>query len=134
MIAVEELDEWRLRALCRSGAVDMYSANTEALRLVCHACPERMACLQYAIRAERGLGVKYRHGMWGGRTPRERAALDRRVRRAQQPIQHGSSAGATAHRRRGEEVCGLCLHAEAQDTAERRAKARNKREGELSCR
>lgn len=136
VLEVLEVDEWRLVALCRSGAVDMYSSDTEGMRRVCAACPARVPCLRYALRAERGLGVKHRHGMWGGRTPRERYEIDKRRRWSIQrsPIDHGSPGGATAHRRRGEDPCRPCLRAEAADTARRKARRTPTREDALSCR
>lgn len=38
------------------------------------------------------------------------------------PIKHGTYAGAKAHRRRGEPVCGTCLEAEREYSRERRRK------------
>lgn len=45
-------------------------------RAVCDACPVRLDCLDYALRA------KERFGMWGGLTPLERLRIERRARRA----------------------------------------------------
>jgi hypothetical protein len=41
----------------------------------CQPCPVRSTCLQAALEWESGLGTHYRFGVWGGLTPRQRAAL-----------------------------------------------------------
>jgi WhiB family transcriptional regulator, redox-sensing transcriptional regulator len=50
------------------------SAMAEAAR-ACRSCPAREACLRTALAWESGLGARYRFGIWGGLTPRQRAAL-----------------------------------------------------------
>ena len=46
----------------------------EEARAVCDACPVKIECLAAAFDIE-GLtaATQYRHGMWGGLTPAERA-------------------------------------------------------------
>lgn len=119
-----EPGEWRLSALCRSGGVDMFGRDVTELRRICAACPVRVECLAYAMDRESGLRADHRAGMWGGRTPQEREALDggRPASGQLLPIDHGSSGGAAAHRRRGERPCTPCLRTEARDTAARKAR------------
>lgn len=38
-------------------------------------CPVREACLRQALKLEEGLGYKDRHGVWGGKNPRERLRI-----------------------------------------------------------
>jgi WhiB family redox-sensing transcriptional regulator len=46
------------------------SVYAEAARL-CLSCPVKQECLEYAL--DNGLG----HGMWGGKTPLQRRAINR---------------------------------------------------------
>lgn len=49
-------------------------SNYNLARRICHQCPVRVECLQYALATE----VEYfRHGMWGGLTADERSTLVR---------------------------------------------------------
>jgi WhiB family redox-sensing transcriptional regulator len=51
---------------------------------ICSRCPVSAQCLDYAMATERDR-LGYRHGVWGGLSPEERAQLaqqERRVRRA----------------------------------------------------
>lgn len=52
-------------------------AQTELAKLNCDRCPVREACLDWAIRN----GVEF--GIWGGHTPEERRAIQRRPTNAQ---------------------------------------------------
>lgn len=40
---------------------------------ICAACPVQRQCIEQAQLTERGLSHPYRHGAWGGLTPRPRA-------------------------------------------------------------
>jgi len=77
---------------------------------VCNGCPVKWNCLAY------GLGE--RQGIWGGQTDKARRAIARAMRGGrlkpgptEQPINHGTWQGFSAHRRRGETPCDLCRHA-----------------------
>lgn len=56
------------------------NATKEAVakaKAVCNGCPVREECLQFELRMEQSPGGKpvpasFRHGVWGGKTPRER--------------------------------------------------------------
>lgn len=75
---------WRVRGLCRGeSAVHFYApphferkpekdARESQARALCGACPVRSDCLDYA------LGVRERHGIWGGLNELERRLLLRR--------------------------------------------------------
>lgn len=64
------------QGLCREVGVEIFYPETpgeaESLyrlaRTICSGCGVRQACLDWAVRHED-------HGMWGGTTPRERAAI-----------------------------------------------------------
>lgn len=52
--------------------------NVGLAQKVCAGCPVRVQCLTMALEAERD-GALRRHGVYGGLTPKQRAALDRGV-------------------------------------------------------
>ena len=51
-----------------------------AAKRICSNCELADTCLRIALTAEAGVGAKYRFGMYGGLTGRERARLARRPR------------------------------------------------------
>src|SRR5688572_9169442 len=69
---------WMHEAACRGQGSDAWFSADEvgeevdAARRVCSGCPVRPECLDYAL--DRAI----RHGLWGGLSPTERAALYRR--------------------------------------------------------
>ena len=78
---------WMQKAACRGQGFDAWftidevGGEADAARQVCAGCPVRPECLDYA------LDGRIRHGLWGGLSPRERAALSRR--RGPQPKSNG---------------------------------------------
>jgi len=138
-------EPWRDRAACTGTPPDMffpeirvtartldeYDEQVAAAKAVCDDCPVTADCLTSTLRYESGAG-RYRHGIFGGLTPDERALLPAPEREVA-PIRHGDRFGAQAHRNRGEVPCGACLDAEARyqkvwrdtrpDAADRRAQA-----------
>ncbi|MFJ9029769.1 WhiB family transcriptional regulator [Streptomyces sp. NPDC102274] len=56
-------------------------ADTTAAKKICGICPVRQACLEAAMTEERAGEHIIRAGIRGGLTPRQRAALSRRLRR-----------------------------------------------------
>ena len=120
---------WEDHAACRlpqHADVDWFPGKGDSLavqraKAVCATCPVRQACLEAHI-AER-------FGIWGGLSQLELRAERRRrggLRSARpqnqpQPIRHGTDAGATQHRRRGETPCEACLRAAADAKALRKA-------------
>lgn len=131
---------WRNDAACRSLSTD------EAMRIffppvnmgrgepdyteakaICATCPVREACLDDAMRTERGQAKSSRHGMFGGRTPSERWALAlRRGDRSKKgpakmdrgSIRHGTHVAYTYHRCR----CEDCRQFNSRYMADRRAR------------
>jgi WhiB family redox-sensing transcriptional regulator len=75
-------DDWRTQAACRGEGINTFyspaAGSIADAKKVCRGCPVRQQCLDDALR--RG----DRYGVWGGLTPRERARLRRRTRRAGQ--------------------------------------------------
>jgi DNA-binding NarL/FixJ family response regulator len=76
---------WREQAACAEIPIapdadpwfaerDTAYPNYNAARAICSRCPVRRECLLDAMRDEAG-GARLRHGMFGGLTPTERAAL-----------------------------------------------------------
>jgi WhiB family redox-sensing transcriptional regulator len=69
---------WMRDAACRGQGFDTWfptdevGEQAESARRVCGGCAVRAECLEYALEA------RVRHGLWGGLSTRERAALTRR--------------------------------------------------------
>ncbi len=69
---------WMRRAACRGQgfgtwfSTDEVGEEADAARRVCAGCAVRPECLDYA------LDCRIRYGLWGGHSPTERAALNRR--------------------------------------------------------
>lgn len=70
--------EWRLRTACRDEDPELFfpEGNTtpaliqsERARAICATCPVAARCLAYALERDE------RHGVWGGTTPGQRAAM-----------------------------------------------------------
>lgn len=70
--------DWRHRAACRDEDPELFfpiadnhgrlpAGQLEAARAVCHICPVRADCEQWAVETGQAWGV------WGGTTPSERA-------------------------------------------------------------
>lgn len=51
--------------------------NYDTARTICEQCPVAKQCLESAMEAEAQTHYSSRHGMFGGKTPNERAALAR---------------------------------------------------------
>jgi len=86
-VSVQQLENvWQIKAACRgpqSAAFfppahterkDEKAEREERAKGICHACPVRQPCLEYALR------IREPHGIWGGLNETERkAVLARRV-------------------------------------------------------
>ena len=77
-------EPWTERAVCRETDPEaFYPEKTSdphdlitARRICMFTCPVRQDCLDSAMRREQGLGRASRFGLWGGLTPRARAAFE----------------------------------------------------------
>ena len=78
---------WREGAACAEVdpetffPVEQAPHNYDEARAVCAICPVAETCLDEAMAKEGGTDHRYRHGMLGGLTPKERAAKYRRDRK-----------------------------------------------------
>ncbi|MEU5091763.1 WhiB family transcriptional regulator [Streptomyces sp. NPDC021356] len=75
------MENWREHAACRHEDPDLFFpigttgpalVQTEQAKAVCHRCPVREQCLEWALETEQTLGV------WGGTSENERRGLRRR--------------------------------------------------------
>lgn len=70
--------EWQDRANCAGADPDLFfpehGESLNIVRSICAACPVRDECLDYAV--EEGI----HHGIWGGKSERERRGMRRRRR------------------------------------------------------
>lgn len=83
--------DWRERAMCRDyphkrGEVDPFDISRDdpewdVGKSFCHACPVKAECLEEALKEEGWKTVKYRSGLRGGLTPKERVNLKIRTAR-----------------------------------------------------
>lgn len=72
---------WRQQGRCRGVDPEVFypvSDEDEALeaKAICETCPVRQPCLEYSLAA------REKHGVWGGRTERERRRLIRQRRKS----------------------------------------------------
>ncbi|MBP0459519.1 WhiB family transcriptional regulator [Streptomyces montanisoli] len=76
--ATEPSPAWQDSALCAQTGPEFFfpapGSSTREAKQLCGACPERAACLAYALEHDE------RFGVWGGLSERERLQL-RRTRR-----------------------------------------------------
>ena len=73
------IKQWWLDAACY-GIPDVFffpesGQITKKIDVICGRCPVRVDCLEYAMEMERGMAERNRFGIWGGRTPAQRAKL-----------------------------------------------------------
>lgn len=96
---------WRERAACAGRNPNLWfpeggtpgPATREALA-TCTACPVITDCLAHALEQPEN------HGIWGGTTETERAAMNGRIR-------CGTTAGYRRHQRNGSSPCRSCQQA-----------------------
>ena len=121
--------DWFKDAACRGLDTNLFfpeKGEPAQAKQVCETCPVTIECL--------ALGIDERQGIWGNTSERERVHIRRQVRvavgRSQNaalmpaPINHGTDAGYSRHRREGEKACYWCLEAHANKVRE--AKLRRK--------
>lgn len=74
--------DWMDQALCAQTDPALWfpdgaGHDYRKAKAICGRCPVRDACEAQAQRVEGGASHPYRHGAWGGTTPRDRAARSR---------------------------------------------------------
>lgn len=74
------LSTWKEAAACKGEPASVFYPETEggaaAAKAICARCPVSDTCLSVALRNGE------RHGVWGGKTERERARIRRSIIRA----------------------------------------------------
>lgn len=106
---------WHQQGACRGLDTNLFhplrGEDTRKAKKVCSACPVKTECLSAAL-----CGFE-KHGIWGGLSERERRKIRGRLSKAglittpAYLIDHGTSGGWHAHRRRGEVPCLACTAA-----------------------
>ncbi|MGH9222231.1 MAG: WhiB family transcriptional regulator [Acidimicrobiales bacterium] len=78
--AAPSLGTWKEAAACKGEPASVFFPETEpaaaAAKAICARCPVSDLCLTVALRNGE------RHGVWGGKTERERARLRRSIAKA----------------------------------------------------
>ena len=76
--------DWRTQAACLDHNPEMFfpdpadrDGEDEAIA-ICETCPVKADCLTDAMESETYRLTSGRHGIWGGKTPRQRYAMYRR--------------------------------------------------------
>jgi hypothetical protein len=98
--------QWREHAACKGQDIEIFfssnGVNTGGAKKVCHGCPVMLECLQWACNS------RISHGVYGGRSPRERLYYQKGV---DDWRICGTPAGIAAHKERGDEECPACTAA-----------------------
>lgn len=72
---------WRDRAACLNHPGDFHHGRgtsinrTAHAKAICATCPVRDECMAFVMGLEDGISTYYRHGIWAGTTPDERAEI-----------------------------------------------------------
>lgn len=114
----DEDTSWRQYANCKGVNTRAFFADglndksqiRKELEALCGACDVRLECLSFALRNNE-------RGWWGGMSERGRRRIGRVPSpraRALSEIVHGTYAGYSKHRRRGETPCDECRQARDQ--------------------
>lgn len=132
----ETPDEWRTRAACRGKATaydDPWhpegqgaSQRERDAKALCSPCPVRAECLAYALTFERELAAESRFGVFGGKTPEERARLRPPMPKKSPPqirTACGTNPGYRRHMKLQETSCAACRKAHAEFMAQARRAA-----------
>ena len=76
-VPITEERPWAAFSSCRDSDPDTFfpvTADGERAAIrICHGCPVRMDCLEFALEA------KIRFGIWGGLTEKQRRSLQRQI-------------------------------------------------------
>jgi WhiB family redox-sensing transcriptional regulator len=115
---------WRERAACIGYSVDMFfdvvNDGARSAKAVCDSCPVQFECLEWAC------DTGEQHGIFGGKSPRERS----RYRTYKEGVTNwklcGTSRGIKEHDAKGEPQCGACKAASAEIARKRKNKEASK--------
>lgn len=101
------MTDWRNEARCRDvdselffpvGETGRAAIQTEEAKAVCRACPAVEECLQYALDED------IPHGVFGGLTERERASIQRSVKRGHTAAEDAAAKAQEARQPRQEQT------------------------------
>ena len=97
---------WVDRAACRGMGPGLFhpelGEDTRPAKEVCQGCPVKAECYAYSLE------INTHHGIWGGKSERERRGNRPERQREPEPILHGTEQGYTAHWRRNIPACDGC--------------------------
>lgn len=83
--------DWMGDALCAQANPSLFhqdlGANYAAAQRICAACPVRPQCEAHAERLDAACGIQDQHGMWAGRTRKQRATSRVRTAREERRIE-----------------------------------------------
>ncbi len=100
---------WVDRAACRGMGPGLFhpelGEDTRPAKEVCQGCPVRAECYAYSLE------ISTHHGIWGGKSERERRGNRPERQREPEPIRHGTNRGYTQHVRREIPPCFECRRA-----------------------
>lgn len=72
---------WMPRGACRGGPTEVFyparGESADAAKEVCRCCPVKLRCLNYAM------AMNEKHGVWGGRSERQRRTMREEGRRGE---------------------------------------------------
>ena len=72
--------EWVRQALCTKSPDDgIWFGDMDLAKEICQQCPVMRQCLEYSMALEDGKSHHYRHGVYGGLGPKQRANLYKRL-------------------------------------------------------
>lgn len=100
---------WVERAACKDMGHALFfpelGEDVRPAKEVCEGCPVRSECYTYSLE------ISTHHGIWGGKSERERRGNRPAWKAEPEPIRHGTEAGYGAHMRRSIKVCLGCRNA-----------------------
>lgn len=119
--------EWMDQGACLDHDPDMFYSQGSEREIppsrkdldaiaVCETCPVIAECLEAALKNGE------RWGIWGGKTPTQRAADHEPIGRPIYVIKHGTGNGYHGHRRHDVPMCQACRIAHNKSNRERKAR------------
>ena len=110
---------WMADAACKDMGHALFfpelGEDVRPAKEVCQGCPVKDGCYTYSLE------ISTHHGIWGGKSERERRGNRPNWVREPSPIRHGTDGGYVAHKRRGLPACQECRTAHNMSTARTKA-------------